>query len=319
MFVSYSCSPSPDASILEEVAGAARRLYRASTSPLWRSSILGKWLVIGRTKPGRYPLWGVYYYRWWLAQRLIGLTHVKWFQGSPLMRALSARARREDRRGRHHRRIRRRRDRSRQHRRWREPRLQAEARQRPRRSAMSSIIGTIDIGADAYVGTSCVIEDECRHRRGRRARGSDRRFPPARRSAPMRSGTARRRAQVGDGRRPHARSAIDGLDAATARHGLHVHGAGAGAAAARPAADLPGLLGVRPFRQLARHHRCRPRPLSRRHPALRLADGFRAGARHRGLHRGLPLDRAAARLGGRPIRCGPASICANGRWRSPPR
>ena len=34
-------------------------------------SIIGKWLVIGRTKPGRYPLWGVYYYRWWLAQRFM--------------------------------------------------------------------------------------------------------------------------------------------------------------------------------------------------------------------------------------------------------
>ena len=29
-----------------------------------------KWLIIGRTKPGRYPLWGVYYFRWWLVQRL---------------------------------------------------------------------------------------------------------------------------------------------------------------------------------------------------------------------------------------------------------
>ncbi len=29
------------------------------------------------------------------------------------------------------------------------------------------IIGTIEIGADAYVGTSCVIEETCRHRRGR--------------------------------------------------------------------------------------------------------------------------------------------------------
>ena len=44
-----------------------------------------KWLVIGRTRPGRYPLWGSYYYRWWLAQRLISLIHMKWVQGSPLM------------------------------------------------------------------------------------------------------------------------------------------------------------------------------------------------------------------------------------------
>ncbi|GJD54527.1 Pls/PosA family non-ribosomal peptide synthetase [Methylobacterium dankookense] len=42
-----------------------------------------KWLILGRTKPGRYPLWGAYYYRWWLAQRLAPLVHVKWLQGSP--------------------------------------------------------------------------------------------------------------------------------------------------------------------------------------------------------------------------------------------
>src|SRR5437762_4276048 len=25
-----------------------------------------KWLVIGRYRPGAYPLWGDYYFRWWL-------------------------------------------------------------------------------------------------------------------------------------------------------------------------------------------------------------------------------------------------------------
>ena len=46
-------------------------------------AVAGKWLVLGRTRPGRYPLWGLYYYRWWLAQRLAPLVHVKWLQGSP--------------------------------------------------------------------------------------------------------------------------------------------------------------------------------------------------------------------------------------------
>jgi non-ribosomal peptide synthetase-like protein len=46
-------------------------------------AIAGKWIVLGRTRPGRYPLWGVYYYRWWLAQRLTPLVHIKWLQGSP--------------------------------------------------------------------------------------------------------------------------------------------------------------------------------------------------------------------------------------------
>jgi len=49
-------------------------------------AIAGKWLVLGRAKPGRYPLWGVYYFRWWLAQRLMTLVHLKWFQDTPVMR-----------------------------------------------------------------------------------------------------------------------------------------------------------------------------------------------------------------------------------------
>ncbi|MFD6442263.1 hypothetical protein ACFWDG_21290, partial [Peribacillus sp. NPDC060186] len=46
-------------------------------------AVAAKWLILGRTKPGRYPLWGAYYYRWWLAQRLTPLVHIKWLQGSP--------------------------------------------------------------------------------------------------------------------------------------------------------------------------------------------------------------------------------------------
>lgn len=45
-----------------------------------------KWLVIGRTKPGRYPLWGIYYFRIWLAQRLVQVVTLKFLQNSPLMR-----------------------------------------------------------------------------------------------------------------------------------------------------------------------------------------------------------------------------------------
>ena len=45
-----------------------------------------KWLVLGRTKPGVYPLWGVYYFRVWFVQRLVQVTHMKFLQCSPLMR-----------------------------------------------------------------------------------------------------------------------------------------------------------------------------------------------------------------------------------------
>ncbi|MGE3246356.1 MAG: amino acid adenylation domain-containing protein, partial [Beijerinckiaceae bacterium] len=45
-----------------------------------------KWAVIGRTKPGVYPLWGVYYFRIWFVQRLVQVTTLKFLQCSPLMR-----------------------------------------------------------------------------------------------------------------------------------------------------------------------------------------------------------------------------------------
>ncbi len=45
-----------------------------------------KWLLIGRVKPGVYPLWGTYYFRIWLMQRIVHLTMHKFLQGSPLMR-----------------------------------------------------------------------------------------------------------------------------------------------------------------------------------------------------------------------------------------
>jgi non-ribosomal peptide synthetase-like protein len=44
-----------------------------------------KWLVIGRYKPGRYPVWGFYYFRWWLASRFRTLGWPEMFSGTPLM------------------------------------------------------------------------------------------------------------------------------------------------------------------------------------------------------------------------------------------
>lgn len=49
------------------------------------TSIAVKWLVIGRFKAGRYPLWGSYYLRWWIASRFQALSWSKMFTGTPLM------------------------------------------------------------------------------------------------------------------------------------------------------------------------------------------------------------------------------------------
>ena len=37
------------------------------------AGILTKWLIIGRYKPGRYPLWGSMYLRWWLVEQVINI------------------------------------------------------------------------------------------------------------------------------------------------------------------------------------------------------------------------------------------------------
>lgn len=57
-------------------------------------AIAGKWLIVGRLKAGSYPLWGVTYYRWWLADRLVESAPVYMLSGSSLyvwwLRALGA-------------------------------------------------------------------------------------------------------------------------------------------------------------------------------------------------------------------------------------
>lgn len=57
-------------------------------------AIAGKWLVVGRLRAGRYPLWGMTYFRWWLAGMLGELAPAYLLTGTPLLngylRALGA-------------------------------------------------------------------------------------------------------------------------------------------------------------------------------------------------------------------------------------
>ena len=48
-------------------------------------AIAGKWLVAGRLKAGRYPLWGITYFRWWLADRFCDLAPVGLLTGTPML------------------------------------------------------------------------------------------------------------------------------------------------------------------------------------------------------------------------------------------
>ncbi len=48
-------------------------------------SVAIKWIVIGRFKPGDYPLWGAYYFRWWLVRRFLSVIPTQFLAGTPLM------------------------------------------------------------------------------------------------------------------------------------------------------------------------------------------------------------------------------------------
>lgn len=48
-------------------------------------SIAVKWIVIGRIKPGRYPLWGVYFIRWWFVQSIRNIVPTSYLTGTPLL------------------------------------------------------------------------------------------------------------------------------------------------------------------------------------------------------------------------------------------
>jgi non-ribosomal peptide synthetase-like protein len=43
-----------------------------------------KWLVIGKMKAGDYPLWGTYYFRWWLVKAMQRLMPAQFLNGTPL-------------------------------------------------------------------------------------------------------------------------------------------------------------------------------------------------------------------------------------------
>jgi len=158
VFISYMLLTDSEASILQE-AISLLGVYICINIATIVLAIAAKWLIIGRMKPGRYPLWGSYYFRWWLVQRFLMLTHMKWFQGSPIMRlyltALGANVG-EDviigdidtgaidliTLG---------------------PRATLGGKvnlANARVEGNELILGRIEIGADAYVGTSCVIEED---------------------------------------------------------------------------------------------------------------------------------------------------------------
>ena len=54
--------------------------------PLMLALSIGvKWTVIGRVRPGRYPLWGTYFFRWWFVQAIRKIVPTSYLTGTPLL------------------------------------------------------------------------------------------------------------------------------------------------------------------------------------------------------------------------------------------
>src|ERR1043166_507903 len=48
-------------------------------------AVATKWLVLGRLRAGRYPLWGAYYVRWWFVRALVSALPLNYLAGTPLL------------------------------------------------------------------------------------------------------------------------------------------------------------------------------------------------------------------------------------------
>lgn len=98
IFISYTLIDSDNAAIVTDLLQVFFA-YAGINLALALFAIATKWLIVGRTKPGRYPLWGAYYFRVWLVQRVLSLVHMKWMQNSPILplylRALGAKVGRD--------------------------------------------------------------------------------------------------------------------------------------------------------------------------------------------------------------------------------
>ena len=48
-------------------------------------AVVVKWIVGGRYRPGSYPLWGVFYFRWWFVNSILSIVPIDYLAGTPLI------------------------------------------------------------------------------------------------------------------------------------------------------------------------------------------------------------------------------------------
>jgi len=60
-------------------------VYSISLPVLLVMVIIAKWVLLGRMKPGKHPLWGWYYLRFWFVRQLTRAVAIKYLAGTPLL------------------------------------------------------------------------------------------------------------------------------------------------------------------------------------------------------------------------------------------
>ena len=249
--------------------------------------------MIGRIKPGRYPLWGVYYFRWWLVQPHSRPDPHQMVPGlAAACASTCGRSARKSATTANHLRDRLRRDRSDLDRRGNDHRLESQIVQRDFEGA-EIVIGPIEIGPDGYIGSSCVIEEDVVLEEGAELRDLTA-IAPHNGSPPGRSGMVRPAAASARWTAPSSR-ALRRISQRKRVFRASFILAAAGDPAGRSVADVSGVLGVRPDRRFGRPRRHRPHALHGGDSGHGLADGLCHGAGDGRPSSPRALDRAAPR------------------------
>jgi non-ribosomal peptide synthetase-like protein len=83
-YLTYTWMIDNDYLIFEAILGSLATLV--AIYPLMLAvAVAVKWTVIGRYKAGDYPLWGVYYFRWWFVHSILSAIPVNYLSGTPLL------------------------------------------------------------------------------------------------------------------------------------------------------------------------------------------------------------------------------------------
>jgi len=83
-FLTYSSLVEEDVSIIKSVL-LSIFVSIGSVPIILLITVALKWIVIGKFRKGDYPLWGAYYLRWWFITRLLSITPINFFSGTPFM------------------------------------------------------------------------------------------------------------------------------------------------------------------------------------------------------------------------------------------